>query len=64
MSCYVARVRCWGIPEIVAFSTESVYLRSEVWVVLFSVALGYVFFVCLSNDGVELGNRVVNVGDG
>ena len=51
------------MSEIVALTDKVGYLRCEVGVVLFSVALWYVFLVCLLNDSVKLGNSVVNVCD-
>jgi hypothetical protein len=42
---------------------EAGYLRCEVGVVLFSVALWYAFLVSLLDDFVKLGNSVVNVCD-
>lgn len=51
------------LSEIVALTDEAGYLRCEVRVVLFSVALWYVFLVSLLDDFVELGNSVVNVCD-
>lgn len=51
------------MPEIVALTDEAGYLRCEVRVELFSVALWYMFLVCLLNDFVKLGNSVINVCD-
>ena len=54
MLCRCMRVRCWSLPEIDTLSDEVCNLRCEVWIVLFSVTLRYVFCRPLV-DCIEMG---------
>ena len=45
-------------------SDETGDIRCEIRVVLFPVSLGDIFLISFGDDGVEVGEGVVNVGDG